>query len=607
MSRDRLTIPGWLPPLLLTLLALFAVAPFLRPGYFWGAHDARHDVYFLLEYDRAVQEGKWLVHWCPDFAFGQGYPFFLVYGPLATFLAELFHHFAGFGLTTSVKTVFALAAVGSALSMYFFVQSWAGERAAFVAGLLYLFVPYHLVDLYVRAAMAESLSFVFMPLVLWAALEAVRRPGWKPIVLGALAYASLMITSNLVVVLFTPLLAAYLAVVILLRTNEEMPFGGLSRQSVFPLAGELLHLAIPPALMLLLGLGLSAFFWLPALTEFKYVSVRQWYGGYYDFHKSFIYWYQLFSPHWGYGISVPGPDDDLSFQLGIVPFALSAASIYFARKLDGWHRWTVALFLATTAAAAFLTLGASAWAWEHVPGVRFAQFPWRYLILTTLAMPIAASGVLASAKRGAETWAVALFLGGLVILGSAPYLRVEIVPPPKDSGTLAGLMRFERTANEMTGVSVAAKEVPRWSPLAALYVEGKNVTTKVNYGAIPPAGRKGPVLGVHSLAMGTDYEEVWYWAADDYQRIEFFFEYFPGWTAYILDPKTKQVQKVIRLTFDDVADPYGRISVPVPAGEHILLLKFEDTPVRKAGKAITLATVVLLLAFFVVRWRTVQS
>jgi len=26
------------------LLTIFAIAPFLKPGYFWAAHDARHDV-----------------------------------------------------------------------------------------------------------------------------------------------------------------------------------------------------------------------------------------------------------------------------------------------------------------------------------------------------------------------------------------------------------------------------------------------------------------------------------------------------------------------------------------------------------------------------------
>ena len=49
----------WRDPLLWLALALtsFAVAPFLLPGYFWGANDARHHVYFLFEYDRLVQDG----------------------------------------------------------------------------------------------------------------------------------------------------------------------------------------------------------------------------------------------------------------------------------------------------------------------------------------------------------------------------------------------------------------------------------------------------------------------------------------------------------------------------------------------------------------------
>ncbi len=45
--RDRLY---WLT----LLLTLPAIAPFLLPGYFWGANDARHHVYFLFEFDRLV-------------------------------------------------------------------------------------------------------------------------------------------------------------------------------------------------------------------------------------------------------------------------------------------------------------------------------------------------------------------------------------------------------------------------------------------------------------------------------------------------------------------------------------------------------------------------
>src|SRR5512135_1043555 len=72
----------------LPLVALVVIAPLLQPGYFWGAHDARHDVYFLFEYDKAVQEGNWFPRWGQDWAFGYGYPFWIIYAPLAVLVGE---------------------------------------------------------------------------------------------------------------------------------------------------------------------------------------------------------------------------------------------------------------------------------------------------------------------------------------------------------------------------------------------------------------------------------------------------------------------------------------------------------------------------------------
>ena len=49
----------------LALIGLVTLAPLLQPGYFWGAHDARHDAYFIFQYDKAVQDGIWLPGWGP--------------------------------------------------------------------------------------------------------------------------------------------------------------------------------------------------------------------------------------------------------------------------------------------------------------------------------------------------------------------------------------------------------------------------------------------------------------------------------------------------------------------------------------------------------------
>ena len=110
-------------PALILLFGFVVIAPLLRPGYFWGAHDARHDVYFIFQYDKSVQDGIWFPRWSPDWTFGYGYPFFIVYGPLATFVGELFHHFLGLGYEASVKAVLALSILASGLAMYGFVRS----------------------------------------------------------------------------------------------------------------------------------------------------------------------------------------------------------------------------------------------------------------------------------------------------------------------------------------------------------------------------------------------------------------------------------------------------------------------------------------------------
>ena len=92
--------------ILVILLSALAAAPLLKPGYFWGAHDARHDVYFIFQYLRAMNDGHWLARWSPEFSFGYGYPFFLIYGPLTSFLGALLVKFAGLGYTQAVELLF---------------------------------------------------------------------------------------------------------------------------------------------------------------------------------------------------------------------------------------------------------------------------------------------------------------------------------------------------------------------------------------------------------------------------------------------------------------------------------------------------------------------
>jgi len=568
------------------LLALFAIAPFLKPGYFWAAHDARHDVYFILQYNITWNEGILFPRWSPDWAFGYGYPFFNIYAPGATFLGTLLYRTLHLTLENAVKATFIVTLLLSAWSMWLFVRDWLGERAALVAAVAFVYVPYHLVDVYVRAAMAESLALALLPLALWAVRRAVYRPGAISIALAALSYAAIHLSSNLVALLFTPVLGLYLLALVCQRlasTPDHPPF--FSFASLRLCARYLLA----PAAGLILGVMLAAFFILPALAEKNFVNLSQWYGGYYDFHEHFVYFAQLFDPRWGFGISTPGPGDTLSYQLGLALFALAALAAWAWMRRSG-RRTEIGFWLVILLGSAWLTTGASTFAWDHVPMVSMAQFPWRYLTLAALSLAILAPVILIHPDRDRGSWLTPLLLSGLIIFASSAYLRIQVTDPPPGGATLAGLMEFERSSDEMTGMTAAADEIAAWSPIADLHMAGKPVTTQVDYGLV----QANPHLAVDAREHRVDSETVWVWADAPGQRVPFYRQWYPGWTATIMNPNTGDVIQRFALTPDDVRPPYGLLAVPVPEGEHLLRISFENTPIRKIGNAVSLLTLLIL-------------
>ena len=361
------------------------VGPLLQPGYFWGAHDARHSVYFLQQFNVALQDGVWYPRWAPDFAFGYGYPFFNIYGPLSSYAGSAFH-WLGLDIVTAVKVLFGLSAVLSGLTMYSFARRLLGPPGALIAALTYVYIPYHLFDLYVRAALAESVGFIFVPLTLWGFYEVMVKPRLQAVLLTGLAYAGLMFTSNLLALIFTPILGLYVAYMMgwkLLEAMSRQPDKSLRARllEIRPLA-LLFHLGLPPALALAAGLGLTAIFWLPAFLEYRFVRVDQWIGGRFAFGDDFVEIFQLFSPKWGFGSSIPGPGDDTGFQIGLVATILFILSFLIVPKVQqAVIRRTLFFFQGMTLAVLFLTVPISSFVWTVLPLSSFAQFPWRLLVV----------------------------------------------------------------------------------------------------------------------------------------------------------------------------------------------------------------------------------
>lgn len=573
---------------LLLLFSLFAIAPLSQPGYFWGAHDARHSVYFLFEFDRSIQDGVWYPRWSPDFAFGYGYPFFNIYGPLAFYLGEVFH-LLGLDFVSAVKAVFAFSLLFSGVTMFLFVRRFMGSRAGLLAGLVYIYIPYHIVDVYVRASLAESLALALLPLNLWLFYEAVAAPRLVAVLGAGLSYAGLMLTHNGLTLLFSPLLAIYLIFLILSRAlagRKRGLSGGLPK-----MVKGLVRSSLSPILGLLLGLGLSAIFWLPMALEFKYVRLDQWMGGYYGYRDHFVYLFQLFSPFWGYGLSEPGFEDGLPFQLGVIPVVFGFLSLLALRRIEKVElRRLLIFFQLTTVLIIFFMLPPSMPLWEVLRLVTFAQFPWRLLTLAIVALSFLVGSILVGADSEGISALAVVALAALVILGSYPYLMSQIVEPAEGPVSLQGLMEFQRSAGEMTGSTTWVHEIPTWSPLAQYIVsEDKPITTKVDYESLPKREER-IIVGTEEL--GTTFEKVVFRARKE-GRITFNTFYYPGWHAYLLESEEGPIVRELPIVPHGTL---GKITVPVPEGDHYLLLRFEDTLVRVVGKYVTALSAFIMFA-----------
>lgn len=589
-------------------LSIFAVAPFLQPGYFWGANDARHHIYFLFEFNRVWQDGIWWPRWSPDFTFGYGYPFFNIYGPFSHFLAELLLYYAKLSYTSAIKTVFCASIVGSAASMYLYVRTWAGRQAALCAALVYVYAPYHLLNLYVRANLAESMAFVWLPLALWAVRQSVLRPSYGAVVGLAVSVAGLLLTSQLVTLLFLPLLGLYFVTLILLYGP---PNGTLDLMlPPWVRTGYWLRGTLAPALGMAGAMGLSCIFWLPMVLEYGDVRVDQWYDGRYDFHGNFVYFFQLFSPQWGFGVSTQGPDDPIGYQLGAVPLTFATLALILLWQRMDKRRWELATFAVVGIITTLFALQMAAPLWDMpVIGavLQAAQFPWRWFTISTLCFSLLAGAIAHPLlmKNGAQDRLTLplLALITVILLGSYPLLRIEVSEPVEGPIGLPSLMRFQRSSDEMTGSTRWVKEVPMWGPIAQHYIDEEQIN---------PAGPIEPIRSmvdydeelmdytpdtgfvVDSVAHNSIMEEVWYFSGQEERRIIFNHFYYPGWTAYLLDGQHGNPVRQLEIIPEETGT-LGRMTVPVPKGEGYVLLRFEETMPRTVGKFVSLLTAGLLL------------
>lgn len=328
------------------LLSIPAWSLMIRPGIY-----TMHDFHPFRQYEFGLcaAEGSFPCRWAPDAGRGYGEPVFNFYGQLPYWLGQIFR-LGGLSILDSVKGTFILSLVGSGLGMYFLARRFWGTGGAVLVAGLYMWAPYRAVDVWVRGALGEALAFVLFPLIFLQTEKWLTENKPRALFGLALLLAALVITHNLSMLMVAPFLVVWSVYRMVTLKNWRAIWG---------LAG-----AAAAAYLLV------AFYLFPVLAESRLVALSQITAGYYDFRLHYTSLRQLFfSRAWGFGGSVWGPNDTMSFSVGHLHWVmlLVTATVIVIRRARSTLTVYSVLFAALALAALFLTHGKSELIWKSVP------------------------------------------------------------------------------------------------------------------------------------------------------------------------------------------------------------------------------------------------
>ena len=252
--RDDRTLPwGWPDLVIVIVLCLGAVVAlgwYWATGPTWGS-DMSMAMYRVLQLDRSIHDGLFYPVWI-TLQLHLWAPLFEYYPPLVSYVILSFH-WIGLGWIEAAKATATMVMLIGGLGMYVYARwLFADRRAALISAAAYLFAPYFLTDIYERGAIAEALALALLPWLFWAMHHTVKDNDRLWPWLSAVLTAMLVLSHNITALFVVPFLLLYLTLLTGRRTWRRM---------------------LPVLLALGLGLGLSAFYWIPALFEREYAQI----------------------------------------------------------------------------------------------------------------------------------------------------------------------------------------------------------------------------------------------------------------------------------------------------------------------------------------------
>lgn len=359
---------------IIVIISLMLSAPLIIKGLI-VAHDSVYHISKAIGTVNALKEGQFFPYIVSNFANGFGYSWNLFYPPISTYGVIFFRIFSN-SYINGVKLLLVATLILSGTFMYNFMHDVTKNKMiALLSAIIYITAPYRLTVIYIRMAIGEIISFVFVPLVfhgLYNIFNQDCKKHWY-LVIGA---CGLALTHNI-----STLLTIIPAIIYVLFNIKKV-----FTKKVF------LSFLIDALFMI----GIVAFFYGP-MMEAKFSCDYSVFddgkmGTLEDMHQHSVYISQLIFGKMQRGISgyLSDPENiskDMCFAIGLQILIPLLFTPFAYKKIDVKKRKIYLTTLITGLLLLFATT--NLFPWTSMPSVfAFIQFPYRFLFISTFLLSI---------------------------------------------------------------------------------------------------------------------------------------------------------------------------------------------------------------------------
>jgi len=420
--------------LVILIAAAVATAPQLFRGNSCG-HD--FDIHLVSWFDclNSWRHGIVYPQWTPSPNYGAGEPRFIFYPPFTWVLGAVLGFVLPWHVVPIVLTFVLLAATG--LATRSLALEALSDAPATLAGCAALFSGYALFTAYERSAFGELAGF-WIPLLLLLILRARNPSGslWRRAFDGSAAPLAVVLAGAWLSNAPLGVMASYLLAAVALAM-------AVVQRSFAPV----LRAAVAAAI----GIGLTAFYLVPAAFEQRWVDIHQATDDPgLKIENSFLFGHPANPQLDLHNLELRRVSIITVIMVGV---ALAGLLIVLRRKTQGGDRrlW-IPLSLIPLAVLA-LQLPISLPLWNLLPKLRFLQFPWRWLVVLEAPMAIFFAGAVWP-REAAKRWQrIAVSSAcAVVFLSSTAVAATYFFQPCDEEDAVAPMVNVYRSGAGFEGV-----------------------------------------------------------------------------------------------------------------------------------------------------------